>query len=109
MSDRHGDYPEDEPVIGATYPPPPPPPAGEGYIGGSDSAPYDVLGAVADDWDGEEGYDDEYDEYDDEYDADSYYDGYEDDVAPARQPLFYVFVALAALVGGSSSSSCSAS
>ena len=45
--------------------------------------------------------DDEYDEddYEDDEDSYGYYDEYEDS-APARQPMFYVFVALAALVGG---------
>lgn len=98
MTERSGDYPDDEPVIGATYPPPQPP-AAESYIGAPAGRSYGVIGAPAEEWDSDDGYD-EYDEYDDEYDDETYYDGYEDDVAPARQPLFYVFVALAALVGG---------
>ncbi len=90
MSERYGQYPDDEPVIGATYPPPPQPPADEVYIG----AP--AAGAYQDedqDWDGSDEYDDEYDDYEEPY-----FDY--DDPPPARQPMFYVFVALAALVGG---------
>lgn len=94
MSDRYDSYPDDEPVIGATYPPPPPPPAGDVYIGAASPGAY----PADEDWDAEDGYDDEYDDEYDEYEE-SYYGAY-DDVPPARQPLFYVFVALAALVGG---------
>ncbi len=97
MSDRYDSYPDDEPVIGATYPPPPPPPPGDIYIGAATAGAY----PEDEDWDAEDGdgdtYEDEYDEYDDEY-GEPYYGEY--DVPPARQPLFYVFVALAALVGG---------
>ncbi len=88
MSDRYGNDPDDEPVIGATYPPPPPPPAGEVYIGAPGAQPFTDDDQ---DWD---------DEYDDEYD-DDYEEPYFDyDAPPVRQPMFYVFVALAALVGG---------
>ncbi|GMV85327.1 MAG: hypothetical protein AMXMBFR80_11830 [Dehalococcoidia bacterium] len=94
MSDRYDSYPDDEPVIGATYPPPPPPPAGDVYIGAATVGAYPAEedSDAEDDYD--EGYDDDYDEY-----GEPYYGEY-DDVPPARQPLFYVFVALAALVGG---------
>ena len=90
MSDRYGSYPPDEPVIGATYPPPPPL-ADDGY--------YDDEGAEGDydpatgEWD-----DGEYaGEYED--DEDSYYDDYYEDT-PTRQPMFYVFIGMAALIGG---------
>ncbi|MGB4863878.1 MAG: CARDB domain-containing protein [Tepidiformaceae bacterium] len=111
MSDRNDtDYPDDEPVIGANYAPsapPPPPPIGKApYIGGPGPA-YDDARAI--------GYNDPQTEGpydDDEFDDDEYYDededdeyGYYDDddyeeAVPARQPMFYVFIALAALVGG---------
>ena len=97
MSDRYGSYPpDDEPIIGETYPgtiqtPPQGPSAGP-------AAPVYPEEEYA-----EEGaYDDEYaDEYDDEYgEEDEYYDDEYYEETPARQPLFYVFVGLAALVGG---------
>lgn len=93
MSDRYSPYPPDEPVIGATYPPPPPLPphsAEPGYGGGGSG--------YADDGDGE--WDDAgpSDGYDDQYD-DGYGEPYYRDT-PARQPMFYVFIGLAALVGG---------
>ena len=51
-----------------------------------------------------EEYDDEFDGFEDEYDesASSYgrYEDFYEDESPARQPVFYVFVALAVLVGG---------
>ncbi len=88
MSDRYGSYPPDEPVIGASYPPSVTSAPDEPYISASGYGPQD------DDYE----EDDEY--YDDEYDDDEYYDdGYYEET-PARQPLFYVFVGLAALVGG---------
>lgn len=92
MSDRYSPYPPDEPVIGATYPPAPPLPrypAEPGYIG---AATYG--GDPEGEWDDPE-YDEDYgDEYDDGY-GQPYYQG-----TPARQPMFYVFIGLAALVGG---------
>lgn len=88
MSDRYGNYPDDEPVIGATYPPPPQPPAGEVYIG----APSQPFTDEVEDWDGDDEYEDEYDDYEEPY--------FDYDAPPVRQPMFYVFVALAALVGG---------
>lgn len=92
MSDRYGSQPpNDEPVIGAPGPPrtPPPPQPRPPVIGG--------RGEVAeDDWEYEdEPYEDDYDDYGD----DDYYDDYYDS-SPARQPMFYVFIALAAIVGG---------
>ncbi|MCC6266385.1 MAG: hypothetical protein IT300_02365 [Dehalococcoidia bacterium] len=102
MSDRYGtDYPEDEPVIGGGYAPPAPPPltppgqpqyAGTGVGANYEDDTEDALESYEDD---------EYDEddYEDDEDSYGYYDEYEDS-APARQPMFYVFVALAALVGG---------
>lgn len=110
MSDRNDtSYPDDEPVIGATYAPPlppQPPTIGEPrYIGGPGPAFDDARatgsgenyddGSYADDDSDEDTY---YDDEDDEY---GYYDdGEYEDAVPARQPMFYVFVALAALVGG---------
>jgi uncharacterized protein YgiM (DUF1202 family) len=94
MSDRYGSYPPDEPVIGASYPPASPGEPDEPYIGGSVSAPY------YDDDNDDAGYDDEYYDDDQYEDDDGYYDDayYED--APARQPMFYVFIGAAALIGG---------
>ena len=104
MSDRYGtDYPEDEPVIGAGYapaaPPPLAPPGPPQYIGAAGIGYDGDAEAAYDDSYPDDGYDD--DEYydDEEDDSYGYYDDYED-TAPARQPMFYVFVALAALVGG---------
>lgn len=70
----------------------------EGYIGGDDGPPIGASSpvrgpAIGADYD--DGYGDEY--YDDEYDP--YYDDYYDD-SPSRQPLFYVFIALAVVLGG---------
>jgi hypothetical protein len=93
MSNRYDSYPDDEPVIGANYPPAPPP-AADVYIGAAAPGAYPAT----DEWDAGDGYEDEYDEDYDEY-GEPYY-GDHDDIPPARQPLFYVFVALAALVGG---------
>lgn len=92
MSDRYGSYPpDDEPIIGATYAPPAPPSPyrDSDYIGGTADAAYDDDEFIGDedDWD------------DDEYLEDEYYDDY-GAVAPARQPMFYVFIGLATLVGG---------
>lgn len=122
MSDRYGtNYPDDEPVIGGGYAPPAPlpPPSQPVYIGaigarydepgiGVIGSGYDEPGIGYDEPDsgfhedvGTNGYA-EVDEFEDEYyEDDDYYedDGYEDDV-PARQPMFYVFIAMAALVGG---------
>ena len=87
MSDRYGSYPPDEPIIGASYPPrqSSTPTQDEPLIGGPSG--YD------------EEWDDEYqDDYDDGYE-DPYYDDY-DGEAPARQPMFYVFIGIAALIGG---------
>ena len=108
MSDRYGqNYPEDEPVIGGGYAPPAPlpPPQRPVYIGapapGYEEEP--TIGfqqaytepAYGDEY-AEDEYGDEYYEEEDEY----YYDDGYDSEPPARQPLFYVFIALAALVGG---------
>ncbi|MEO8539664.1 MAG: CARDB domain-containing protein [bacterium] len=98
MSDRYDtDYPEDEPVIGGSYAPSAPPlppryvpsPAGIGY---EEPEP---IAAAEPEWADDE-YEDEYDE-EDEYE---YYDDDYDGGTPARQPMFYVFIAMAALVGG---------
>ena len=109
MSDRNDtNYPDDEPVIGANYAPslpPQPPVIGEPqYIGGPGPAYDDALAIGSDEEYAAESYaDDEYDE-DEYYDEDDEYGYYDDeqyeDAVPARQPMFYVFVALAALVGG---------
>ncbi len=90
MTDSAGSIPPDEPIIGASTPPPPPrtpnPPPAYGGAAVADEDEY---------WDDEEEYDDDYDEYDEP----GYYDdGYYSDV-PARQPMFYVFIGLAVLVG----------
>jgi hypothetical protein len=101
MTEPNSPDPDDEPVIGANYPPPPPrpsapqpPPFEDGVIGGYDPSSGDV-----DD-------DDAYYEADDYEDEEPYIDevpyyaaprGYESQ--PARQPLFYLFVAVAILIG----------
>jgi Bacterial SH3 domain/CARDB len=78
MPDEYGSYPADEPVIGANYPATP-----------TFEQPGDPYGEYEDD----EYYDDG------EGDYPGYYgDGYEDE-SPARQPIFYVFIALAVLMG----------
>ena len=89
MTDRYGSYPPDEPVIGGSYPPPGRPIStqGEGYIGAQPRFEDEDEA-----WDGE----DEDGQYDD---GDYYDDGY-DSETPARQPMFYVFIGLAALIGG---------
>lgn len=98
MSDRYSSTPDDEPIIGATYVPQPvypaPPPRGETYIGGQ------AIGyaPAPPEYDSEEEWADDYDEYGEEYEYDQPYGYYEDE--PARQPMFYVFLALAAVVGG---------
>ncbi|MCC7363893.1 MAG: SH3 domain-containing protein [Dehalococcoidia bacterium] len=92
MTERHGSYPPDEPVIGGSTPPAPPrqPGYNAGYAPAPGAPRYD------EDWDE---YADEYDEYDDGYDDDPYYDDEYYGEAPARQPVFYLFVAIAILVG----------
>jgi hypothetical protein len=90
MSNRFGSSYDDEPVIGATYPP-----DDEPVIGGSyptdEPAPPTIGGYT-----GEPYYED--DEFAGE---DAYWDGYYDDAEPpARQPMFYLFLFLAAVVGG---------
>jgi uncharacterized protein YgiM (DUF1202 family) len=116
MSERYGSYPPDEPVIGASPPPPPHRPStGEPYIGGTSGAP------ASDDWD-EEPYEEEEagapaypvrgapyrqgaypeEEYEDDYDDSGYGDqgpGFYQDEPPARQPIFYLFILLAVLLG----------
>ena len=89
MSDRYGSYPPDEPVIGGSYPPPGRPTStqGEGYIGAQ--PPFQDEDEA---WEG--------DDEDDQYDGDDYYDDGYDGEPPARQPMFYVFIGLAALIGG---------
>lgn len=91
MSNRFGSGHDDEPVIGATYSPPDEPVIGGSYppdepapptIGGYTGEPY----YEDDEFAGEDGY------WDDEY--------YGDAEPPARQPMFYVFLFLAAVVGG---------
>lgn len=90
MTDRYGSPPpDDEPIIGATYPPTSQPPSRGAYIGAPEPPPY-----YEDEYD-DDGYEDEYEYDDDGYYDDEYYEG-----TPARQPLFYLFIGLAALVGG---------
>jgi hypothetical protein len=88
MSNRFGSYPEDEPVIGATYQPDDEPVIGR---------PYPRGGPVI-------GYAEPEPDYDDDlYDEEGYWDEeayYEEADQPARQPMFYVFLVLAAVVGG---------
>ncbi|MFN8616171.1 MAG: CARDB domain-containing protein [Dehalococcoidia bacterium] len=99
MSDRYdNDHAEDEPVIGGSYAPAAPPlspPAAPSIASGIgyDSEPQASYAA--------NGYDEGFDE-DDEYyeDEDEYDEYYDDGGTPARQPMFYVFIAMAALVGG---------
>ena len=103
MSDRYGSYPPDEPIIGGPTPPASASGSAVGYepvVG--DPAEYGDEEA----WDDEAYVDDEYAEdydeygYADEYYADEYDEGYYVDDEPAtRQPLFYVFIAAAVLVG----------
>ena len=94
MSDRYGSYPPDEPIIGGPNPPASSRQgAGVGYAPPGDRLDYEDDG---DDW--------EADAYDDEYADDESYPAryYEDDyygAAPARQPIFYLFLAIAVLVG----------
>ncbi len=92
MTDRYGSPPpDDEPVIGATYPPASQPPARDAYGGMPGTSAYSEEEYADDEYDDyEDGY-----EYDDDYYDDEYYEG-----TPARQPLFYLFIGLAALVGG---------
>ncbi|HEX6031055.1 MAG TPA: CARDB domain-containing protein [Tepidiformaceae bacterium] len=98
MTDRYGSYPPDEPVIGADYPPAPQLPSQQhaDYIGagswGQGSAPAAPPPSYPEDDEYVDEYDDEYDEY--------YGDGYYDEESPARQPIFYAFIAIAILIGG---------
>ncbi|MEP7216632.1 MAG: SH3 domain-containing protein, partial [Anaerolineaceae bacterium] len=97
MSDRYSPYPPDEPVIGATYPPAPPLPPQPAEPALSSFAP----GYVEDtdgQWDDEDPSDGYADDYDDQ-DGYGYGEPYYRDT-PVRQPMFYVFIGLAALVGG---------
>jgi len=101
MTDRYGNAPDDEPIIGGTYPPPRDTPDEEGYIGGypPPARPqWDAPAGHEDDGYADDEYDD--DDYDDEWDDGYDQDPYVYDEPPARQPMFYVFIALAALVGG---------
>ena len=94
MSERFGPPPPDEPIIGAGYPLPsaPPPQRQQRFPLPDDNAPSYEEQYTEDD----EAYDDEYGEDDEYYDDD--YEFYED--TPARQPMFYVFIGMAALIGG---------
>ncbi len=77
MTDRFGQDSTNEPVIGATYPP---------ITIGDDGYEDDVADGQ---WADEYGDPQPYDEYD-----------YYEDEAPARQPMFYVFIGLAVILGG---------
>ena len=93
MSDRYGSQPpDDEPVIGAPGPPrtAPPPPPRPPVIGGYREEPEETWEYDDEPYDDDDGYGD-----DDDYYWDDFYDS-----TPARQPMFYVFIALAAIVGG---------
>ena len=97
MTERQQPYPPGEPVIGGS-----PDDYGDSsaslddfddeYIGAPVAAPPET-GIGSDSWyDGDdEGYQDPYDDY--------FYDEYYEN-EPARQPLFYVFIGLAVLLGG---------
>jgi hypothetical protein len=107
MSDRYGSYPPDEPVIGANYPPAPSPSGYQqqpDYIGAGPAwAPSGPSAPTREQWapesrDTDDTYSEDYDEYDEDYE-DEYGPGY-DDESPARQPMFYVFIVMAALIGG---------
>lgn len=74
MTDRFGQGSTDEPVIGATYP---------------------QIGVDEDEYD--DGADDG--QWAADYEETDEYDYYEDE-APARQPMFYVFIGLAIILGG---------
>lgn len=97
MSERYDDeYSEDEPVIGATYAPPAPPPLAQPvYIGATYTDGHAGTNGYAETYDDDEYYEDDTEDEYDYYEDDDY-----DDVAPARQPMFYAFIALAAVVGG---------
>jgi len=97
MSERYDDeYSEDEPVIGATYAPPVPPPLAQPvYIGATYTDGHAGTNGYAETYDDDEYFDEEPEDDYDYYEEDDYDEG-----APARQPMFYVFIALAALVGG---------
>ncbi len=88
MTNQNPPYPPDEPIIGAASFPPPPParPTAQPYIGAEDDG-YDDGVAEEDEWDDEYGYDDD----------GGYYGDYDD--VPARQPMFYVFIGMAVLLG----------
>lgn len=108
MSDRYGSYPPDEPVIGADYPPSPSPSGYQQqpeYIGadGAWAQSGRTVTRVPDPEPVDYVDDDEYppddEEYEDDEDAGYYGEEYYED-SPARQPMFYVFIGLAALIGG---------
>lgn len=93
MSDRYGSQPpDDEPVIGAPGPPrtTPPPPPRPPVIGGYREEPEETWEYDDEPYEDDDGFGD-----DDDYYWDDFYDS-----TPARQPMFYVFIALAAIVGG---------
>lgn len=97
MTDQYGDVPHDEPIIGLTTPPPPPVPGAPPPLIGIPPFSGDYADPETVD-----GYEDDYDYDDDGYAADGRYherSGFYDDTPPTRQPMFYVFIALAALVG----------
>jgi hypothetical protein len=93
MSDQRGSYGEDEPIIGLTYAPPPasPPPAEPAYDYRDDEE------LPADDWQDDQYVDSGQETY--AYDDDGYYVIGDDAEQPARQPLFYVFIVLALVIG----------
>ncbi len=101
MTDRFGSD-SDEPVIGGNYPPPSDVPR---IVTRGPRAPGSYLaeddGLEDDDADGDIAapsyFDDDADEDDAGYDYDDSY--YTEEDSPGRQPLFYVFVILAMLVG----------
>ncbi|WP_322795322.1 CARDB domain-containing protein [Tepidiforma sp.] len=86
MSNRYGSTPDDEPVIGATYPPPSEP------VIGADLPPRQQW------YTGDTHYEEAYPE-DDGWEDEIYY-GEEPYDEPVRQPMFYVFLVLAAVVAG---------
>jgi hypothetical protein len=116
MTQTDDRFPPDEYVIGETYPQAPAPPSGGDIAPRIGETPADRWGRPVtpvddtpadyddddDDYDGEPYEQQEEDgDYEDEYEPEIgssyYYDDWED--APQRQPIFYVFIGIAVLLG----------
>lgn len=87
MSEHYGSYPPDEPIIGGH-------PSQFAPETGSAGNVSPVGSAIGDEADWDDDYDDGYDEEEGDY---AYDDGYYGE-PPVRQPMFYVFIALAGVV-----------